>query len=131
MNTSSIVQELPGLRVTVDEVLYMPGFSYEGERPHHFAYFITILNGADRALRVVARKWIVTQMHGETTVIEGDGVVGERPRLEPGENFAYDSFHLVASDATVEGAYFLVDDSGGRYSVRIPPFRLEIPEWGL
>lgn len=131
MKAEQPVQELPGLKAQVDQVLYMPAFSYEGERPHHFAYFITIINGSDRAITVVARKWIVKQIHGETTVVEGDGVVGETPRLEPGESFSYDSFHAVGSDATVEGAYFCLDDSRKQFCVRIPLFALEIPNWGL
>ena len=75
MKAEQPVQELPGLIAQVDQVLYMPAFSYEGERPHHFAYFMTIINGSDRAITVVARKWIVKQIHGETTVVEGEGVV--------------------------------------------------------
>jgi ApaG protein len=46
---------------------------------------------------------VVTNALGHRLVIEGDGVVGQFPRLAPGEQFHYNSYHLVDSDSEAEG----------------------------
>jgi hypothetical protein len=56
-------------------------------------------------------------------VIEGDGVVGECPRLTPGTQFHYQSYHLIASDSVAEGAYLGQVEDGERVFTRIPPFQ--------
>ena len=66
-------------------------------------------------------------MGGEVTVVEGEGIVGQMPVLEPGENFSYNSYHVVAADATVQGAFFGVSAMGDRVFVRIPNFQLKVP----
>jgi ApaG protein len=60
--------------------------------------------------------------------VEGDGVVGEFPRLEPGESFQYNSSHTVAVDAVAEGAYLGQTDAGEPVFTRIPPFEMRVPE---
>ena len=64
---------------------------------------------------------------GHRLVIEGDGVVGQFPRLAPGEQFHYNSYHLVDSDSEAEGAYLAKDEGGKDLVVRIPAFRLDLP----
>jgi len=60
-------------------------------------------------------------------VIEGDGVVGECPRLTPGTQFHYQSYHLVESDSVAEGAYLAQAEDGERVCTRIPAFKMEVP----
>ena len=54
-------------------------------------------------------------------------MVGEFPRLEPGETFSYNSTHIVASAAVAEGAYFGTTEDGEAVFTRIPAFRLALP----
>lgn len=120
--------ELPGLRVTVDKLVYQP---HQGvpDRPHCFVYFITIHNGSDLAVTIKARKWVVTAANGEVTAVEGDGVVGQFPELPPGESFSYNSFHLLDTPfATAKGSYLGVDENGRRVLTMIPPFELRVPD---
>ena len=120
--------ELPGLRVSVDEVRHEPDALTPPDHPHCFAYFITIHNESDVAVTIRARKWVVTNARGELTVVEGDGVVGQKPLIEPGESFRYNSRHLLDTDwAVAEGGYFGVDAQGRRVVVRIPKFRMQLP----
>lgn len=121
------LRELPGLRVSVDEVVYADSSEGTPEKPHRFVYFITIWNDSDTAVTIRGRKWVVREQDGETVVVEGDGVVGEFPRLEPGTKFSYNSSHIVAADAVSEGAYFGVTDAGEGIFTRIPRFRLSLP----
>ena len=62
-------------------------------------------------------------------VVEGDGVIGQFPRLEPGAEFPYNSCHTVSQDSRAEGAYFAQTDDGQIYIVPIPPFDLNLPQW--
>jgi ApaG protein len=119
--------ELEGLHVTVDRVVHVPHLDAPPDRPHPFVYFITIHNHSEDTVTIRGRKWVVTDRAGQRLVVEGDGVVGKCPRLEPGESFSYNSYHTIGMDSVVEGAFFGVTDEGERVFVRIPPFELQVP----
>jgi ApaG protein len=119
------MEELKGLRVTVDDVIYMPTLDAPAEKPHPFVYFISIFNESEQPVTIEGRKWIVREA-GEVTVVEGDGVVGQTPTLQPGEHFSYNSYHVTAIDAVVEGAFFGRTESGAWVCTRIPEFRLQV-----
>ena len=78
---------------------------------------------------VRGRKWVVREDKGEITVVEGDGIVGQTPVIEPGGHFSYNSYHVVSRGAVVTGAFFGETASGEWFFARIPEFRLEIPNW--
>lgn len=124
----SEIVEYQGLRVNVDEVVYMPGLDSPGDKPHPFVYFITIHNDSPIPVTLKARKWVVREANGEHTVVEGDGIVGQTPVIEPGGNFSYNSYHVVAADAEVEGAFFGTTAAGERIFARIPGFKLKVPD---
>ena len=128
MKTSSEFIELPGLKVTVDNVLYQADAQTPVDRPHCFAYFITIHNDSDTAVTIKGRKWVVRNSRGDITAVEGDGVVGQSPLIEPGEEFTYNSYHLLdTNSAEAEGSYIGVDEQGRRILVRIPKFEMMVP----
>jgi ApaG protein len=124
---SESLRDLPNLRVTVDRVVHVPHLDAPADRPHPFVYFITVQNGSDETVTLRGRKWIVTDAQGHTLVVEGDGIVGRFPRLEPGEQFSYNSYHTIGSDSIAEGAFFGVTESGDRVFTRIPQFRMRTP----
>ena len=124
---SQPITELEGLRVTVDRVEFMPQVTSEADRPFPFVYFLTIHNDSAETVTIKGRKWVVTDTRGDTIVVEGDGVVGEFPRLEPGEHFSYNSYHTIGSDSTAEGAYIGITDAGTPVLVRIPRFEMKSP----
>ena len=126
-NMASKGDAAKGLWVSVDRVEYVPGASGPPDRPHQFVYYITIHNESSQAVTITGRKWIVKNAQGHRTVIEGDGVVGQFPRLTPGDQFHYNSYHLVDSDSEAEGAYLAKDEKGNALVVRIPAFELTIP----
>jgi ApaG protein len=115
--------------VTVDRVLYQPDVETPPERPHCFVYFITIHNDTDTPVTIRGRKWVVTNTRGEITAVEGEGVVGQMPRIEPGGRFSYNSFHLLdTTSAIAEGSYLGIDSLGQRVITRIPRFKMIVPE---
>jgi ApaG protein len=118
---------LNGFDALVDRVVYTPGLPASPDQPHPFVYYITIRNRSDRTLTVKGRKWVVRGEDGTTQAMEGDGVVGCFPRLEPGEHFSYNSYHTTAGRAVAEGAYLGITEEGEAVMARIPPFDLIPP----
>lgn len=121
-------QELAGLWVSVDRVEYVKGANTPPHRPYQFVYYITIHNDSLKVITIMGRKWIVTNALGHKLIVEGDGVVGQFPRLTPGDQFHYNSYHLLDSDSVAEGAYLGKDESGAGVITRIPAFKMEIRE---
>ena len=121
--------ELEGLSARVDDIVYMPTLDASTEKPHPFVYFITILNDSTERVRILGRKWVIRESDGEVTVVEGDGVVGQTPVLEPGGEFSYNSYHVTADSALVTGAYFGTTAAGDKVRSKIPEFKLELPDW--
>jgi ApaG protein len=124
-DSSKPIREFKGLRVRVDEVVYMPGLDAPPDKPHPFVYFISIHNDSPVPVTILGRKWVVREDDGEVTVVEGEGVVGQTPVIEPGGHFSYNSYHVVAHGADVSGAFFGLA-AGERIHARIPQFRIEI-----
>jgi ApaG protein len=122
-------REYEGLRVKVDDVVYMPSLEAPPEKPHPFVYFISIHNDSPVPVTIRGRKWVVQEDEGEITVVEGDGVVGQTPIIEPGGHFSYNSYHVVAKSARATGAFFGETAAGEWIFARIPEFHLEVPNW--
>jgi len=123
----SAFTELAGLHVTIDRVEHMPHLDAPPERPHPFAYFVTIHNDSDVTVTIRGRKWVVTDEDGQAVVVEGDGVVGKFPQLEPGEHFSYNSYHTIGAASRAEGAFFGVTEDGTVVFTRIPAFGMRAP----
>jgi len=93
-----------------------------------FAYTIRIRNIGRLPAQLMARHWIITDANGRIEEVHGDGVVGEQPRLEPGEAFTYTSGAVLSTAVgTMEGSYDMVGDDGAEFDAPIPPFTLSIP----
>ncbi len=123
---SNVGLEVPGLWVDVDRIEYIPAASSPPHRPHQFAYYITIHNDSLETVRITGRRWVVTNQEGHRLIIEGDGVVGQFPKLIPGDTFHYHSYHLIESDSTAEGIYLGRDEQDNPIIARIPPFQMKI-----
>ena len=122
-------EELEGLSVKVDDVIYMPNLEAPKDRPHPFVYFISIINRSNQEVRIVGRKWVIQQENGEWIVVEGDGVVNQEPMIKPGDDFTYNSYHVIGDNSRAMGSFFGQTESGALVIVRIPDFELRIPQW--
>jgi len=127
---------IDGVRVVVDQVVYMPSLHSPPDKPHPFLYYITIYNESDKEIQILGRKWIVTESDGEMVVVEGSGVIGETPTLQPGESFSYNSYHVVARSGEAEGALYGIAKHKTsqvktiKFIVAIPEFELQCPNQG-
>jgi ApaG protein len=120
---------LPGLTARLDRLVYHRGGSNLPEgMPHAFVYFVTIHNGSNLMVELLGRKWVIEQVDGKQMIIEGDKIVGETPRLNPGESFSYNSYHVTSCDAHVVGGFHGRDEQDRAIHVLLSPFDMEIPE---
>lgn len=119
---------LAGLTARLDRLCYhYGGISLPADKPHAFVYHITIRNGSDHTVRLLGRKWVIQHADGTRLVVEGDGIVGETPRLGPGEHFSYNSYHVTGTDGCANGSFHGVDETGRKVHVILPEFEMTVP----
>jgi ApaG protein len=93
-----------------------------------FAYTITISNSGDVAAQLISRHWIITDANGRVQEVNGDGVVGEQPYLNPGEVFRYSSGAVLETPVgSMQGIYRMEADDGISFDAPIAPFTLAVP----
>jgi ApaG protein len=93
-----------------------------------FAYTITISNNGNVAATLRSRHWIITDANGKVQEVNGDGVVGEQPHLNPGERFRYSSGAVLETPVgAMQGLYRMETDSGASFDAPIAPFTLAVP----
>ena len=115
------------IRIDV-ETSYLGEQSDPGEQRYVFAYTITIRNEGGLPATLLTRHWIITDANGGVKEVLGDGVVGEQPRLEPGQGFRYSSGAVLETPVgTMQGSYQMIDTEGQRFDALIPLFRLAMP----
>lgn len=94
-----------------------------------FFYRITVENFNEFEVQLLRRHWDIFDSNGIKTVVEGEGVVGEKPVLAPGELFSYESAcNLESGIGRMNGFYeFMRTESGELFQAEIPEFVLEVP----
>jgi ApaG protein len=125
MSTSST--RTRGVRIEVASE-YAPEHSAPGENLWFFVYSIRIANVGEEPVQLRSRHWIITDATGRIEEVEGPGVVGEQPRLEPGESFEYSSgCPLRTPFGSMRGSYQMVNDDGVAFNAEIGEFKLREP----
>ncbi len=93
-----------------------------------FSYTITIRNEGEVPARLMGRHWIITDANGKVQEVRGEGVVGEKPYLKPGQGFRYSSGAVIDTPVgSMQGTYQMIADDGVRFDAAISPFRLAMP----
>jgi ApaG protein len=116
-----------GIRVTV-ESRYVAEQSNPRSHRFVFAYTIEIANVGDRAAQLASRHWVITDAAGHVEEVRGPGVVGETPRLLPGQMFQYTSGCVLrTARGTMHGSYQMVRDDDEEFDADIPLFTLVAP----
>jgi ApaG protein len=93
-----------------------------------FAYTITIENISSIPFQLISRHWLILDANKKAEEVFGEGVVGEQPVIQPGDSFTYTSGAVLETEiGTMEGRYFLRDETGDEFSVVIPRFVLSVP----
>lgn len=117
-----------GIEVTV-RTYFLEDQSDLEQGPWVWAYQVRVTNLGRETVQLLRRTWRITDAHGRIQIVQGAGVVGEQPVLEPGESFEYTSgTPLETSSGIMIGAYhMLATASGQAFDVAIPAFSLDSP----
>jgi ApaG protein len=116
-----------GIRVEVYPE-FIPEQSIPTENKFVFAYRVVITNESSRRVKLVSRRWVIINADGDREDVEGPGVVGYTPELEPGESFEYTSFcPLNTGWGTMEGSYSMVAENGEEFDVEVARFYMFDP----
>lgn len=113
-----------GIEVQV-QTEYLPEESSVQDSQFIFAYHITITNKGETDVQLISRHWIITNGHGDTEEVKGEGVVGLQPKLKPGQSHQYTSFcPLATPTGNMRGTFQMVNHLGAVFDVKIPLFFL-------
>ena len=107
---------------------FLPEQSSPADDRFIWAYTVEIENNTGENMQVVERFWQITDRNGQVQEVRGEGVVGEKPNLKPGEVFRYTSgAPLTAPSGIMLGTYQMQTPDGDRFDVDIPAFSLDSP----
>ncbi len=115
------------IRVSVKPI-FLDDQSTPSEDHYVWAYQVTIENTGSGTVQLINRHWRITDAQGRMQEVKGEGVVGEQPRLGPGQLFEYTSgTPLTTPSGLMMGSYEMEDERGQRFDIDIPAFSLDSP----
>ena len=114
------------------EVSVTTQFLLEQSQPEQnrfaFSYSIAIHNTGTLPAKLLSRHWLITNGDGQVQEVRGAGVVGQQPRIEPGETHSYTSGSVMTTRVgTMQGSYQMLATDGNKFDAIISPFRLAVP----
>ncbi len=117
-----------GVEISV-ETFYQSDYSNPQQLDFMFAYRINIENHNSFPVKLVSRHWYIFDSNGNSREVEGEGVVGVQPVLNPGENYQYVSgCNLNSEMGKMHGLYQMENlSSNETFNVQIPTFEMIVP----
>lgn len=123
-----IQQVTSGIKISV--ITRFQGTFYKRCRIHFaFSYRIHIENQSKDSVQLTSRFWQIKDALSKNEIIEGEGVIGKKPVIKPGETHSYSSGCLIASPfGAMNGYYNMINfTSTKRFKVHVPTFKLSAP----
>jgi len=124
-----VVQQVTcGIKISVETTF--EGTFYKNYKVNFaFGYKVTIENQSKDSVQLNSRYWEVLDALNNIEIIEGEGVIGRKPVLKPGESHTYNSGCLLTSPfGSMQGHYNMVNFSNtNKFKVTIPSFKLSAP----
>ena len=100
----------------------------DGNLQFIFNYTISIVNNSSTSVKLLTRYWLITDADGETTTVEGEGVIGQQPDIAPSNEFTYTSGSILKTPiGYMQGHYQMIDANNNKRLVNIPLFQLAKP----
>lgn len=117
-----------GVEVSV-EIFYQSDYSKPLNQEFMFAYRVTIENHNNFSIKLLRRHWFIFDSNGEHKEVEGEGVIGIQPVLQPSENYQYVSgCNLKTEMGKMHGTYLMENQNNKeRFYVKIPSFEMIVP----
>lgn len=123
-----VQQVTSGIKISVETTF--EGTFYKNYKVHFaFGYKVTIENQSKDAVQLNSRHWRILDALNNMEIIEGEGVIGKKPVLKPGESHTYTSGCLLSSPfGAMQGHYNMVNlTKTNKFKVYIPSFKLSAP----
>ena len=120
-----IQQVTSGIKISVET--NFEGTFYKNYKIHFaFGYRISIENQSKDSVQLSSRFWKINDALNKTEIVQGEGVIGKKPVLKPGESYTYNSGCLLTSPfGAMSGFYNMVNfTSTKKFKVTIPSFKL-------
>lgn len=117
-----------GVKISV-ETFYQPEYSNPINFEFMFAYRITIENNNNFPVKLLTRHWYIYEGTGTSREVQGDGVVGVQPEIEPGNSYQYVSgCNLKSELGKMSGSYLFENINNKKlFEVSIPSFEMQVP----
>ena len=117
-----------GVKVTV-ATEYQPDYSSPHQHHYVFTYQVTIENNSNHTVKLLRRHWFIRDIGYPQREVEGEGVIGQQPVLEPGETHGYVSgCNLKSGIGKMHGTYQMERIMDGKLlKVTIPEFTMIAP----
>lgn len=115
------------------QITVTPSYHEEQSAPDEGRYFwsytVEIVNLGAETVQLQARHWTIRDGNGQIHEIQGEGVVGKKPVLRPGESFEYTSgCPLETPQGIMSGIYAMRTKDGEAFDAAVPPFSLDSPQ---
>ncbi len=95
---------------------------------YFFSYKVCITNKGSAPAQLMSRHWIITDGFGEVEEVRGAGVIGQQPKINPGQSFEYESAcPLSTPSGSMKGFYQMLGTNGESFETEIPEFYLIAP----
>ena len=95
---------------------------------YFWAYRVKVINESNETIQLLNRHWIITDGQGVTKEVQGVGVIGEQPYLEPSQHFVYTSgTPLETPTGFMKGSYQMRRGERDLFDVAVPTFSLDSP----
>ena len=123
-----VTQITKGIKISVDT--FFQGTCYdENKLKFAFKYIVTIENQSSDVVQLNSRHWIILDSLNSDKIVNGQGVIGERPVLKPGKIYEYKSGCILSSPyGAMYGHYRMINlNSTNKFNVIIPSFKLSAP----
>jgi ApaG protein len=117
-----------GIRVVV-QPRFLPEQSDIATNQYIFGYQVRITNEGKVPVQLISRKWLIVDARGRGHEVTGEGVVGQQPRLLPGQSHDYSSYCPLSTQwGTMEGTYQMKRDDGSMFDATVARFYLVVPQ---
>lgn len=123
-----VTQITQGIKISV--LTTFEGTYFKNQKMHFaFSYHITIENHSKDSVQLMARHWDIYDALNFTETVDGEGVIGKKPVLKPGETHTYTSGCLLCSPfGTMQGYFSMINFTSTKiFYVTVPAFKLSAP----
>ena len=108
---------------------YVPELSNNEDSMFYFSYKVKIENMGSKKVQLLSRHWDIKDGLGRKKSVNGEGVIGKKPIINPGEYYEYKSYCPLKTEfGSMDGFYTMKDENGNLFKTIIPNFGLISPE---